>query len=48
MTDGTPVLHFSVLPDPIEKVRRFPLSACLFTVPLYTENGMASTFLVNG
>jgi hypothetical protein len=42
MTAGTPVLHFSVLPAPVEQVRRFPLSACLFTVPLYTENGMAS------
>src|SRR5712691_7790757 len=42
MIDGTPGLHFSVLPDPVEKVRWFPLSACLFPVPLYTENGMAS------
>lgn len=37
MTAGTPVLHFSVLSDPVETVRRFPLSACLFSVPLYTE-----------
>jgi hypothetical protein len=42
------VLHFSVLPNRVEGAHRFPLSACLFTACLYTENGMVSRLALTG